>query len=125
MNSKNLAIATLSITAVVLFCALAMTGSWPGGQAYGRGMVDRGGNYIVATQSLQDTEVVVIVDGDSNQMNLYRFDPTTRRLQLADRIRLDDQLFGSRIGREQPRGERERGAERDKERDKGGRGKRP
>ncbi len=111
MDSKNLAIATMSVTATVLFCGLAVCGLWRGDRAYARDMMDRGGNYVVATLALSDTEVLAIIDGELNQMNLYRFDPVTNRLQLSDRIRLDDQVFGSVRGvREQPRGaEREKG----------------
>ena len=95
MDAKNLSIATLTITAVVLVAALAMLGSAGSNDAYARGMNDRGGNYIMATQAiLPNSEVLLVINAAKQQLNLYTLNSTTRALELKDSIRLDQRVFG-------------------------------
>ena len=101
IDGKALAIGVLSITACILFVGLLLITLQP---AYGIGQIDRGGDYIMLTQQLTNSqEGVIIIDAASRQMTLYVLNGSNRQLQILHRnIALDD-LPGSRQGqRRQP-----------------------
>jgi hypothetical protein len=91
IDSKTFAIGVLSITACVLFVGLLMVAGQPV-PAYGIGETDRGGDYIMVTQQLSNSqEGVLIVDAASRQMTLYALNGSNKQLQvLHSNISLDE-----------------------------------
>ena len=95
IDSKTFAIGVLSITACVLFVGLLMVAGQPT-SAYGIGQTDRGGDYIMVTQQLTNSqEGVVIFDAASRQMTLYALNGSTKQLQVLHPNIPLDQLPGS------------------------------
>lgn len=95
IDSKVFAIGVLSITACVLFVGLLMVAAQPT-VAYGIGQTDRGGDYIMVTQQLTNSqEGVVIIDAASRQMTLYALNGATKQLQVLHPNIPLDQLPGS------------------------------
>jgi hypothetical protein len=90
IDAKAFAIGVLSITACVLFVGLLMVAGQPA-PAYGIGQTDRGGDYIMLTQQLSNSqEGVLILDAASRQMTLYALNGSTKQLQvLHSNIPLD------------------------------------
>lgn len=100
IDTKTFAIGVLSITACILFVGLLMVSMQP---AYGTGQLDRGGDYIMLTQQLSNSqEGVVIIDAASRQMTLYALNNSNKRLQIIHPNIDLNQLPGS--GRDQPAG---------------------
>lgn len=74
MNSKDLAIGVLSVTAVILLAALVIVQAVLPPPAMGFGQGTSGGDYVVSTAQLDDTtEMIFIVDSVAQQMNMYGF----------------------------------------------------
>lgn len=91
IDGKTFGIGVLSVTACVLFVGLMLVPSRPPVQpAYGIGMNDRGGDYIMLTQQLSETrEGVVLIDAATKKMIVYAFDLSRRSLEIADWVPLD------------------------------------
>jgi hypothetical protein len=83
IDGKALAIGVLSITACILFVGLLLITMQP---AYGIGQNDRGGDYIMVTQQLTNSqEGVIIIDAATRQLTLYALNGSNRQLQVLHR----------------------------------------
>jgi hypothetical protein len=86
IDTRTLALGVLSITACVLFVGLMLVSQQP---AYGTGMNDRGGDYIMVTQQISSSsEAVVVIDAAAQMMIVYTFDYNNKRLEILERISL-------------------------------------
>lgn len=77
LSSKDLTIAVLTVTAVILLVAFLATQLLMPGQAFGFGqnLNPPGGDYQILTAQLDNTtEMLVIVNHRTHQMNAYGFD---------------------------------------------------
>lgn len=100
VDGKALAIGVLSITACILFVGLLLVAAQPT-PAYGIGQTDRGGDYIMVTQQLTNSqEGVVVIDAASRQMTLYALNGSTKQLQVLHANIPLNELPGS--GSDQP-----------------------
>jgi hypothetical protein len=96
IDGKTFAIGILSVTACILLVGLLLIMTQP---AYGIGQSDRGGDYIMLTQQLTNSqEGVVIIDAASRQMTLYALNGSNKQLQILHQNIPLDQLPGSRPG---------------------------
>jgi hypothetical protein len=83
IDARTYAIGVLAITACILFVSFLLVTMQP---AYGIGQTDRGGDYIMVTQQLTNSqEGVIIVDAASRQMSLYALNGANKQLQLLQR----------------------------------------
>lgn len=81
LDPRTFAVGVLTITAAVLLVGWLMI-SAPRA-AYAIGMLDRGGDYIMVTQQISNSEeVVVVIDAASDRMNVYLLDANSRKLAL-------------------------------------------
>jgi len=72
----------LTVTAGVLLVGFVLVSTTPR-QALGVGQLDRGGDYIMLTQQISNSqEAVVIVDAASKRLNMYHLDANTRKLGM-------------------------------------------
>lgn len=82
IDGRTFAIGVLSITACILLVGLLLIGMTPK-PAYAIGQSDRGGDYIMLTQQLSNSqEGVVIIDAASRQLMMYAFNGSNRQLQV-------------------------------------------
>ncbi|MBI5762878.1 MAG: hypothetical protein HZA51_05055 [Planctomycetes bacterium] len=87
-DKSNIAIGTLSITAVVLFVGVMLSVSRHE-QAAAMGVLDRGGDYIVVTGQFSDSnELVYVTDAAAQRMNVYSYEQTVRQFMLWDTVDL-------------------------------------
>ena len=79
MDSKNMIIAVLSITAVALFCTLVLMHNSTGSIAWAD-TVDRGGDYVLVTGAFsENNEALYAIDGANDlQILLYIIIPLIR-----------------------------------------------
>lgn len=83
MNGKDFAIGILSVTAVILLTGLIIVHALLPQSAMAFGQNAAAGDYLVTTSQLNDrTELVVIVNTDTEQLNVYFFDPQLGQIQL-------------------------------------------
>jgi hypothetical protein len=95
IDSKTFAVGVLSITACILFVGLVMVTMQPM-PAYGIGQTDRGGDYIMVTQQLTNSqEGVIVIDAAARQMTLYALNGSNKQLQVLHANIPLDQLPGS------------------------------
>ena len=94
MDSKNMIIAVLSVTAVVLLCTLVLLhGAWRGRDAslVWANTTDRGGDYILATAALSgNSDPLYALDASNDKLNVYQYDQKQKRLVLYDSLDLRD-----------------------------------
>ena len=84
MDSKNMIIAVLSVTAVALFCTLVLMHSSNNSMAWAD-TVDRGGDYVLVTGAFSDNdEALYAIDGLNDQLNVYQYDQNRNRIVLFD-----------------------------------------
>ncbi len=92
MDSKNMIIAVLTVTAVVLLCTLALVHTqWQHSRPSlaWADTVDRGGDYILTTGAFSNTdEALYALDGASDRLNVYQYDQNRKRILLYDRVDL-------------------------------------
>ena len=85
MDSKNMIIGVLSVTAVVLFSTLVLVHTSQHSTALAD-TTDRGGDYVLTTGAFSDTdEALYVLDGFADQLNVYQYDPNRNRILLYDR----------------------------------------
>ena len=90
MDSKNMTIAVLSVTAVALFCTLVLMYSSTGSVAWAD-TVDRGGDYVLVTGAFSDTdEALYVIDGLNDRLNVYQYDQNRNRILLFDQENLQN-----------------------------------
>lgn len=81
LDGKSFAIGILSVTACVLLVGYLLLAAQPA-PVYATGQVDRGGDYILATQQLSNSqEGVIVIDAAARQMSLYILDMNQRRIR--------------------------------------------
>jgi len=87
MNSKDMAIAVLSTTSVVLLVGLLVVNMMPS-PAFGSGMTAKAGKYIitVGVGSTNNEEYVYVTDTSSDRIGVYRF--AGNRIELSAGIDL-------------------------------------
>ncbi len=92
MDSKNMIIAVLSVTAVVLLCTLVLVhNDWTGRDASlaWADTTDRGGDYILATGSTRtNNQPLYALDASNDKLNVYQYDLKKQRLVLYDSLDL-------------------------------------
>lgn len=89
MNTKNFTIGILSTTAVILFVGLLIVQSHPR-EVHASGMTSAGGGYVmtVGALTLNDDELVYVIDERSEKLAVYRFDSHRREIQILQGIDL-------------------------------------
>lgn len=89
LDRGTFGIGVLGLTACVLFVGFMLLSAQP--PAYGIGMNDRGGDYIMLTQQMSNSsEGLVIIDAAAQHMIVYQFDYNTKQLEIASQVRLAD-----------------------------------
>ena len=91
IDTRNFAIGTLSVTAVVLLTALIVISQLPAPRpAMAFGEVASGGDYFMFSGQIQDSnELVYVIDTAVKQLNVYGVDPARRGLLLIQRLDLE------------------------------------
>lgn len=103
IDTKTFAIGILSVTACILFVGFILVTMTPS-TAFGQGMVDRSGDYIMVTEQISNSiEAIAVIDAAVKQINLYGLNGSTGDLRILQRIKLD-RLPGSVERRERKRG---------------------
>ena len=99
MDSKNMIIAVLSVTAAMLLCTMVLVhNDWSGQDSSlaWADTLDRGGDYILATGSLRgsiDTRSsapLYALDGANDKLTVYQYDRKDKRIILLDSLDLRD-----------------------------------
>ena len=94
MDSKNIIIGALSVTALVLLCTVLLLQSsyrLPGPSMAWADTVDRGGDYVLATGSFSKTnEALYVLDGAAERLNVYHYDKKRNRIITFDSANLQD-----------------------------------
>lgn len=91
MNTKDLTIGILAVTAVVLFVALVLLHALAPQPALAAGQSVTGGQYVVSTQRIDDnSELLVIMNTSVQAMNYYIFNNATRQIELLQTIDVQD-----------------------------------
>ncbi len=81
VDARSFAIGILSVTACVLLVGYLMLAGQPR-HAYAIGQVDRGGDYILATEQLSNSqEGVIVIDAAARRMSLYILDMNRRQIR--------------------------------------------
>lgn len=89
MQSKDLAIGVLSVTAVVLFVALVIVQTLAPQSAMAYAQTGSSGDFLVTTTQLDDTaELVVIVEAAVQRMNIYGFNVAVGQIELIQQVDL-------------------------------------
>jgi len=103
MDSKNFAIGILSTTAVILFVGLMLTHGRPT-PALAGSMTTTSGEYIltVGTVSIDDEEVVYVINAPDQKMIAYRFDIGTGKIEVVEGINLEEMAKSAAAGPAQP-----------------------
>ena len=84
MDSKNVIIAVLCITAIVFFCTLVLVHTSENSIAWAD-TVDRGGDYVLVTGAFSDAnEALYVVDGFNDQLYVYQYDQNRNSIRLFD-----------------------------------------
>ncbi|MFQ5410686.1 MAG: hypothetical protein ACE5EC_00245 [Phycisphaerae bacterium] len=95
-DNRNLVIAVLSITAVVLLVGILVSDP---DRALAIGQLDRGGDYIMLTGQFSDSsELLYITDAAARRLNVYGYNSTNRQFVLWDSIDLT-RLVGKKRGK--------------------------
>ena len=89
MDSKNFAIGILSTTAAILLVGVLIIHSRPS-PALASGVTETGGNYVltVGTYTINDEELLFVIDSSALKMITYRFHTGKGEIQIADAIDL-------------------------------------
>lgn len=80
IDTKNLTIGVLSVTAMILFLGVVLLNQMP--TAYAAGQTAKGGDYVVSTgQYSNSLEVVYILDAAASKVIAYAYDTNRKRLE--------------------------------------------
>jgi hypothetical protein len=91
MDSKNLTIGVLSVTATILLVGVILMSTVGQQPAMGYGQVDRGGDYVLLTSQWRtEHELLWVLDGRSRALGMYFFDPRRSRLELVATLDLTE-----------------------------------
>lgn len=91
IDTRNFAIGTLSVTAVVLLTALIIISQLPAPRpAMAFGEVASGGDYFMFSGQIQNSnELVYVIDTAVKQLNVYGVDSSSRGIMLIQRLDLE------------------------------------
>lgn len=94
LDARTFAVGVLSVTATVLFVGLLMVANTR--PAYGIGMSDRSGDYIMVTMQISNSmEGIAVIDAAARRMNIYALEPNTKKIGIIEQnVRLE-QLPGA------------------------------
>lgn len=110
MDSRNFAIGILSTTAVILLVGLVIVHTRPN-PVLASGMTTTSGDYVltVGTTTIDNEEVVYVIDAPAEKLIAYRFDGARREIQIVDGVDLNE-LRGAATaaGQQQPTGRKRR-----------------
>lgn len=94
MDNKNIIIAVLTVTAVVLLCTLVLVyRAWQPSESSlaWADTVDRGGDYILATGAFSTSnEALYALDGFNDVLTVYQYDQNQKRIVAYDSVFLQD-----------------------------------
>lgn len=100
IDGQTFAIGVLTVTACVLLVGFVLVAITPR-SAMGIGQLDRGGDYIMLTQQISNSqEAVVVVDAASKRLNMYHLDVNARKLGMILQGLPLDRLPGAQRERE-------------------------
>jgi hypothetical protein len=86
-TKQDFAIGVLSITATILLVAVLLVGFFQPAPAQAYAQCDGGGDYRVATSQLDNTtELVYILDGRAERLNVYGFNINAGRIELVESL---------------------------------------
>ncbi len=87
MDSKNFAIGVLSTTAAVLFVGLLVIGTRPT-PVFASGVTETAGDYVltVGTSTINNEEVLYVINASSNKMIVYHFNSVSKRIETLHGI---------------------------------------
>ncbi len=89
IDTHSLLIGVLSVTACILFVGLMLVTIQPR-EAQAIGMMDRGGDYILATQQFSNSsEAIAVIDAAAKVMIVYAFDYNNKVLEILERVNLE------------------------------------
>jgi hypothetical protein len=93
MNSKDMTIGILSTTAVILLVGVMIIHSRPA-PALASGMTASGGDYTlsVGSVSINDEELLFVINRSAQKMIVYRYDARQRQLHINQRVDLAKEL---------------------------------
>lgn len=91
MDSRNFAIGILSTTAMILLVGLFIIHTRPQ-PAFASGLTTTNGDYVitVGTTTINDEELVYVIDAPAEKMMAYRFRAGQNEIQRVDLINLGD-----------------------------------
>jgi len=88
-NGKDLTIAILSVTAVILLVAVLIVNGLSPREAMAFGQSDKVGKYVVSTAQLEGTaELLVVLNSEVGQINLYGFNVQQGQIQRLQQFDL-------------------------------------
>jgi len=88
MESKNLAIGVLSVTAVILFVGLLIVNTRPQ-PAYASNVSASGGDYTLTVgRAAPDTELLYVIDNVTQRMVVYVINRATGGIEILDGMEL-------------------------------------
>lgn len=89
IDGRLAGIGVLSVTACILFVGLILV-LQTARPAEAIGMNDRGGDYIMVTQQVSNSnEAVVVIDAAAKRMIAYAFDYNNKALEILRTVNLD------------------------------------
>jgi hypothetical protein len=89
VDTKVFAIGVLTITACVLLVGFLMLAATP--PALASRMMDRGGDYILCTQSISNSrEALVVIDAAARRVVLYAYNASRHEIEPLDRFALNE-----------------------------------
>lgn len=98
MDSKNLAIGVLSITAVILLVGVVIIGSRPV-PAVASGMTTAGGDYTLTVGQLHtNSELLYIIDSGANKLAVYDYKGNAKQIEPLQVIDLAEMRQASGDG---------------------------
>ncbi|HSW47371.1 MAG TPA: hypothetical protein VLM89_17545 [Phycisphaerae bacterium] len=90
ITTRDLAIAVLGVTAVILLVALLAANALLPRQALAAGQTAEVGNFLVSTARLDETaELLMILNKESGLMNAYGFNVHTGQIELIQQVDLE------------------------------------
>ncbi len=111
-DPRNFAIGVLSTTACVLFVGLVLLQAMPR-QSEAAGVTESSGNYTitVGVASIDDEEIVYVINNREQKMIAYRFDANRKTIVLATGVDLKPMLdaAAASTGQSPPKGKHNRG----------------
>lgn len=89
MDSRNFAIGILSTTAIILLVGIVIISTQPE-PVWADGMTATGGGYVLTVGDVEaaDEELLYVVDGSTEKLIAYRFNPARRQIEIVQGLDL-------------------------------------